>query len=114
MGIIDSPPCLSADTEYPSIESLKNITVYARTLPPVPKNCPTPMGVAGKEIVMLKATELDARSYISSIKVMRVGCTVNNGRPAKPPEFSGELPILRVFEAFLPKSRLWEDVARNF
>lgn len=33
--------------EYPTMEAHYNRSLYARTLPPVPKDCPTIFGVAG-------------------------------------------------------------------
>nr|XP_002127674.1 prostaglandin G/H synthase 2 isoform X1 [Ciona intestinalis] len=35
-------------SSYPSWSAYINDTMYVRTLPPVPTNCPTPMGVKGK------------------------------------------------------------------
>ncbi|KAJ8270309.1 hypothetical protein GJAV_G00112790 [Gymnothorax javanicus] len=46
--LIDSPPTYNADYSYKSWEAYSNLSYYTRTLPPVSKNCPTPMGVAGK------------------------------------------------------------------
>ncbi|KAG5847396.1 prostaglandin G/H synthase 2a [Anguilla anguilla] len=45
---IDSPPTYNADYSYKSWEAYSNLSYYTRTLPPVSKNCPTPMGVAGR------------------------------------------------------------------
>lgn len=47
--LIDSPPTFNADYDYKSWEAYSNLSYYTRTLPPVPKDCPTPMGVAGKK-----------------------------------------------------------------
>ncbi|KPP63665.1 prostaglandin G/H synthase 2-like [Scleropages formosus] len=47
--LIDSPPTFNSDYGYKSWEAYSNLSYYTRTLPPVPKDCPTPMGVAGKE-----------------------------------------------------------------
>ncbi|XP_023660355.1 prostaglandin G/H synthase 2-like isoform X1 [Paramormyrops kingsleyae] len=46
---IDSPPTFNSDYGYKSWEVYSNLSYYARTLPPVPLDCPTPMGVAGKK-----------------------------------------------------------------
>ncbi|PVD22404.1 hypothetical protein C0Q70_18215 [Pomacea canaliculata] len=45
--IIDSPPLYHSSHEYPNLETVFNLTVYSRILPPVPRECPTPMGVKG-------------------------------------------------------------------
>ncbi|APT40274.1 Rh10 [macacine betaherpesvirus 3] len=47
--LIDSPPIYNADYEYPSWEAFSNLSYYARILPPVPHDCPTPLGVKGKK-----------------------------------------------------------------
>lgn len=44
---IDSPPTYSSEHEYITSEAYFNLTFYTRTLPPVPKECPKPMGIAG-------------------------------------------------------------------
>lgn len=46
--LIDSPPTFNADYDYKSWEAYSNLSYYTRTLPPVSKDCPTPMGVAGE------------------------------------------------------------------
>ena len=43
-----SPPRYNTGFDYITTESHFNASYYARSLPPVPKNCPTPMGVVGK------------------------------------------------------------------
>ncbi|XP_036409678.1 prostaglandin G/H synthase 2a [Megalops cyprinoides] len=45
--LIDSPPTYNVDYSYKSWEAYSNLTYYTRTLPPVSKDCPTPMGVSG-------------------------------------------------------------------
>ena len=45
--MVDSPPRYNTGYDYITTESHFNQSFYARSLPPVPKNCPTPMGVAG-------------------------------------------------------------------
>ncbi|XP_075944423.1 prostaglandin G/H synthase 2 isoform X2 [Anarhichas minor] len=47
--LIDSPPTFNADYGYKSWEAYSNLSYYTRTLPPVPEDCPTPMGVVGKK-----------------------------------------------------------------
>lgn len=47
-NLIESPPTFNADYGYKSWEAYSNLSYFTRTLPPVPKDCPTPMGVAGK------------------------------------------------------------------
>lgn len=44
---IDSPPRFNSGHDYITTESHFNASYYARSLPPVPQHCPTPMGVAG-------------------------------------------------------------------
>ncbi|CAG5125570.1 unnamed protein product, partial [Candidula unifasciata] len=48
-NVVDSPPLYETVHSYPTIAAHTNSTVYARTLPPVPRDCPTPMGVKGKK-----------------------------------------------------------------
>lgn len=38
---MDSPPTYNADYEYKSWEAYSNISYYTRTLPPLPKHCPS-------------------------------------------------------------------------
>ncbi|TNN30898.1 Prostaglandin G/H synthase 2 [Liparis tanakae] len=45
--LIDSPPTFNADYDYKSWEAYSNLSYYTRTLPPVPQDCPTPMGAVG-------------------------------------------------------------------
>ncbi|KAG8003168.1 Prostaglandin G/H synthase 2 [Nibea albiflora] len=47
--MIDSPPTFNADYGYMNWEAYSNLSYYTRTLPPVPEDCPTPMGVVGKK-----------------------------------------------------------------
>ncbi|XP_006634681.1 prostaglandin G/H synthase 2 [Lepisosteus oculatus] len=47
--LIESPPTYNSVYDYKSWEAFSNLSYYTRTLPPVPKECPTPMGVAGKK-----------------------------------------------------------------
>ncbi|AEV80364.1 prostaglandin G/H synthase 2 [Cercopithecine betaherpesvirus 5] len=46
--MIDSPPLYNLDYGYNSWEAFSNLSYYTRTLPPVPRDCPTPLGVKGK------------------------------------------------------------------
>lgn len=46
--LIESPPTFNADFDYKSWEAYSNLSYYTRTLPPVSRDCPTPMGVAGE------------------------------------------------------------------
>ncbi|GAB6032189.1 Prostaglandin G/H synthase 2, variant 2 [Chamberlinius hualienensis] len=45
--MIDTPPRFTSGHEYVTLEAYYNTSYYARTLPPVPKNCPTPLGTVG-------------------------------------------------------------------
>ncbi|XP_041368603.1 prostaglandin G/H synthase 2-like isoform X2 [Gigantopelta aegis] len=47
--IVDSPPVYEAEHAYATFSIHTNASHFARTLPPVPLNCPTPMGVKGKK-----------------------------------------------------------------
>ncbi|XP_067086819.1 prostaglandin G/H synthase 2 [Osmerus mordax] len=66
--LIDSPPTYNADYHYKSWEAYSNLSYYTRTLPPVPKHCPTPMGVVGKKELpdasMLAEKLLQRRAFI--------------------------------------------------
>ncbi|KAK9532556.1 hypothetical protein VZT92_009935 [Zoarces viviparus] len=46
-NLIPSPPTYNSKYGYLSWESYYNLSYYTRILPPVPKNCPTPLGVKG-------------------------------------------------------------------
>ncbi|CAM9578711.1 unnamed protein product, partial [Lampetra fluviatilis] len=46
--LVPSPPTYNARYGYKSWESYSNVSYFTRVLPPVPEDCPTPMGVAGK------------------------------------------------------------------
>ncbi|GFN79616.1 prostaglandin g/h synthase 2, partial [Plakobranchus ocellatus] len=47
--ILDTPPLYETVHGYPTIAATTNHTQYARCLPPVPLDCPTPMGIKGKK-----------------------------------------------------------------
>ncbi|XP_066509315.1 prostaglandin G/H synthase 1-like [Hoplias malabaricus] len=47
-NLIPSPPTYNSKYDYINWESYSNITYYTRLLPPVPLDCPTPMGTKGK------------------------------------------------------------------
>ncbi|KAM6047231.1 prostaglandin G/H synthase 1 isoform 4-T5 [Theristicus caerulescens] len=48
-NLIPSPPTFNSDYGYISWEAYANVSYYTRVLPPVPDNCPTPMGTKGKQ-----------------------------------------------------------------
>ncbi|KAG9483380.1 prostaglandin G/H synthase 2 [Eleutherodactylus coqui] len=53
--LIDSPPTYNSYYDYKNWEAYSNISYYTRSLPPVGKDCPTPMGVKGyKELPSVK------------------------------------------------------------
>ena len=47
VSYVQYPHVYTNDHEYATLEAYYNRSNYARTLPPVPKDCPTPFGVAG-------------------------------------------------------------------
>nr|XP_020476731.1 prostaglandin G/H synthase 1-like [Monopterus albus] len=47
-NLIPSPPTYNSKYGYISWESYYNLSYYTWLLPPVPKDCPTPLGVKGK------------------------------------------------------------------
>ncbi|XP_063043551.1 prostaglandin G/H synthase 1 isoform X2 [Engraulis encrasicolus] len=47
-NLIPSPPTYNSKYGYLNWEAYYNHTYYTRILPPVPEDCPTPMGVKGK------------------------------------------------------------------
>ncbi|KAK6312962.1 hypothetical protein J4Q44_G00163090 [Coregonus suidteri] len=50
-NLIPSPPTFNSKYGYLSWESYSNVSYYTRILPPVPENCPTPMGTKGKSVL---------------------------------------------------------------
>ncbi|XP_053267716.1 phosducin-like protein [Pleuronectes platessa] len=50
-NLIPSPPTFNSKYGYLSWESYYNVSYYTRLLPPVPEDCPTPMGVKGKALL---------------------------------------------------------------
>ncbi|NXV98890.1 PGH1 synthase, partial [Fregetta grallaria] len=48
-NLIPSPPTFNSDYGYISWEAYANVSYYTRILPPVPDNCPMPMGTKGKQ-----------------------------------------------------------------
>ncbi|KAJ7993997.1 hypothetical protein DPEC_G00261380 [Dallia pectoralis] len=50
-NLIPSPPTFNSDYGYISWESYSNVSYYTRVLPPVPDDCPTPMGTKGKSVL---------------------------------------------------------------
>ncbi|XP_075881871.1 prostaglandin G/H synthase 1-like isoform X2 [Nelusetta ayraudi] len=49
--LIPSPPTYNTKYGYLSWESYINISYYTRLLPPVPEDCPLPMGTKGKSVL---------------------------------------------------------------
>ncbi|KAK7896477.1 hypothetical protein WMY93_021802 [Mugilogobius chulae] len=49
-NFIPSPPTYNSKYSYLSWESYYNVSYYTRLLPPVPKDCPTPLGVREENI----------------------------------------------------------------
>ncbi|XP_042372159.1 prostaglandin G/H synthase 1-like, partial [Plectropomus leopardus] len=49
--LIPSPPTYNTKYGYLSWESYYNISYYTRLLPPVPEDCPLPMGTKGKPLL---------------------------------------------------------------
>ncbi|KAF3701893.1 Prostaglandin G/H synthase 1 [Channa argus] len=47
-NLIPSPPTYNSKYSYISWESYYNLSYYTRILPPVPKDCPSPLGIKGK------------------------------------------------------------------
>ena len=63
-GFIDIPTTYNSEYEYVTAEAYFNQSQYARTLPPVPLDCPTPMGVAGNfEYILLLYNSFITKSY---------------------------------------------------
>ncbi|XP_074871789.1 prostaglandin G/H synthase 1 [Carettochelys insculpta] len=48
-NLIPSPPTYNSAYDYISWEAYANVSYYTRVLPPVPDDCPTPMGATGKK-----------------------------------------------------------------
>ena len=48
--LISSPPTYNTKYGYLSWESYYNTSYYTRLLPPVPKDCPLPMGTKGEKV----------------------------------------------------------------
>uniref|UniRef100_A0A671RC12 Prostaglandin G/H synthase 1 n=1 Tax=Sinocyclocheilus anshuiensis TaxID=1608454 RepID=A0A671RC12_9TELE len=47
-NLIPSPPTYNSKYDYLNWEAYSNITYYTRILPPVPRDCPKPLGAKGK------------------------------------------------------------------
>lgn len=45
--MVPYPPTYNSKYGYLNWESMSNLSYYTRILPPVPEDCPTPMGVKG-------------------------------------------------------------------
>uniref|UniRef100_A0A7N6AIQ3 Prostaglandin G/H synthase 1 n=1 Tax=Anabas testudineus TaxID=64144 RepID=A0A7N6AIQ3_ANATE len=50
-NLIPSPPTYNTKFGYISWESYYNLSYYTRLLPPIPENCPLPMGTKGKPVL---------------------------------------------------------------
>ncbi|XP_074654071.1 prostaglandin G/H synthase 2-like [Tubulanus polymorphus] len=50
-GKVDLPAPFSADKAYTTVDTYFNQSTFTRALPPVPVNCPTPMGTKGKAVL---------------------------------------------------------------
>nr|XP_046241426.1 prostaglandin G/H synthase 1-like isoform X2 [Scatophagus argus] len=50
-SVIPSPPTYNTEYGYLNWESFYNLTYYTRILPPVPEDCPLPMGTKGKPVL---------------------------------------------------------------
>uniref|UniRef100_A0A674NDQ5 Prostaglandin G/H synthase 1 n=2 Tax=Takifugu rubripes TaxID=31033 RepID=A0A674NDQ5_TAKRU len=48
-NLVPYPPTYNSKYGYLNWESMSNLSYYTRLLPPVPEDCPTPMGVKGRE-----------------------------------------------------------------
>ncbi|XP_068770754.1 prostaglandin G/H synthase 1 isoform X2 [Struthio camelus] len=48
-NLIPSPPTFNSAYGYVSWEAYANVSYYTRVLPPVPDDCPTPMGTKGRK-----------------------------------------------------------------
>ncbi|XP_076006723.1 prostaglandin G/H synthase 1 [Genypterus blacodes] len=49
--LIPTPPTYNSKYNYLSWESYYNLTFYTRLLPPIPEDCPLPMGTKGKAVL---------------------------------------------------------------
>ena len=47
-AMVDSPPTYTSEHDYVTYEAYSNLSYFSRALPPVPRDCPTPLGVVGK------------------------------------------------------------------
>lgn len=65
-NVVDSPPLYETVHDYPTIGATTNFTLYARTLPPIPLGCPTPMGTKGPK--ELPSVELLAKKFFTRTK----------------------------------------------
>lgn len=52
-ALVPEPSAHIGIDEYTSLDTYLNKSVYARSLPPIPENCPLPMGVVGKDEIRL-------------------------------------------------------------
>lgn len=49
--LVESPPTYNSEYNYKSWEAYSNLSYYTRTLPPLPRDCPTPDLPNPKEVV---------------------------------------------------------------
>lgn len=75
--LIESPPIFNADYGYKSWEAYSNLSYYTRTLPPVPHDCPTPMGVAGEPLCPQTCFLTFLTIHISGITARQETCRRN-------------------------------------
>lgn len=50
-NLVPYPPTYNSKYGYLNWESMSNLSYYTRLLPPVPDDCPTPMGVKGQSLL---------------------------------------------------------------
>lgn len=74
-NLIPSPPTYNSKYGYLNWEAYYNTTYYTRLLPPVPEDCPTPMGVTGK--VYSTAIKLHICRHRSPLSRPHTGLTAN-------------------------------------
>ena len=66
---VDSPNLFTSEHEYVTFGAATNTTHYARALPPIHRNCPTPMGVAGWWTILCQQILIILYLYAGWIKV---------------------------------------------
>lgn len=68
--LVPEPSAYTGMDEYTSLNSYLNKSVYARSLPPIPENCPLPMGVVGKKHVDMNVQH--SRNTIDIIAIFKM------------------------------------------